>query len=225
LVFSSKLHDGDVQYAIEGYIIKLIRTHGIHDQVMQDTKAPLLSCAECNSISIQRYNYNNNGRRTIKCKECGQRSIIRVKNLIPKWFFAQYYRYMLKQLSDDDTVVTKAIDCLREDFYDSPIYPILEKILSKQMIITNSLRFDLLNAFDTIQRSRINISEIGYTKEKLNYLDILNIPKDYTDILGLIPYYLYMAEAFNEDLYNWEKRAEEAFLMLIKHHKRKKISR
>jgi hypothetical protein len=93
------------------------------------------------------------------------------------------------------------------------------------MIITISLRFDLLHAFDTIQRSRINISEVGYTKEKLSYLDILNIPKDYPDISNLVSYYLEMVKGFNKDLYNWEKRAEDGFLMLIEDNKIKLISR
>ncbi len=225
LYFLQNRYDSDVQYRLQDFIIKMIRVHNIKGSSIQDQKIPLLFCAKCRSISVQRYNFNNNGRRTIKCMECGQISIIRIINLIPQIYFDQYYRCFFQQLCDDDTTITKLIDCMREDFYNSPIYNILEEILSKQMIITTSLRNDILAAFEVIQKFRIHMSPLAFNQMESSYTDILNIPKNY-DYISDYPYiHRRLAEIANKDLYNWEKRAEAAFTMLISHHKTKLITR
>lgn len=223
--FLQNYFNSDVQYRLQDFIVPMIRTHNIKGSSVQDSKIPLIFCAECRSISVRRYNFNNNGRRTIKCLECSQTSIIRIKNLIPQVYFDQYYRYFFQQMCDDDATITKLVDCMREDFYNSPIYNILEEILNKQLVIAVSLRNDMLRAFEVIQKIRIRMSPLAMSEIAFSYKDILKIPKSY-ELISEYPYfYRYLAETANKDLYNWEKRAEDAFSMLTSHNKQKLITR
>ena len=222
--FLQNRYDGDVRYRLQDFIVKMIRTHNIQGSSVQDQRVPLLFCDECGSVGIQRYNYNSDGRRTIKCQECGQKSIIRVKNLIPMIYFNQYYRYFFQQISDDDKTVTNLINHMREDFYNSPIFSILEDIFSRQLIITILLRDDILRAFLTIQKFRLLMHFRALGRE-FSYMNLLNLPKDYDEITEAPSFFRKFIETENPDLYNWEKRVEDAFKMLVNDHKWKLITR
>jgi len=223
--FLQNYSNSDVEYRLKDFIVSMIRTHNIKGSSTQDSKIPLLFCAECNSISIKRYNFNNNSRRTIRCMECGQRSIIRIKNLIPQIFFDQYYRHFFKEMNNDDKTVTKLINRMREDFYNSPIYDLLEEMLSKQLVLTISLRLDILRAFEYIQKLRIRMSILALSQTIFSFTDILKIPKNYDQITDNPYLHRRLAETMHQDFYDWEKRAEAAFTMLVSHHKVKLIAR
>ena len=128
-------------------------------------------------------------------------------------------------MCNDDSTITKLIDCMREDFYNSSIYDILEEILSKQLVLTISLRLDILRAFEAIQKFRIRMSILSLSQTVFSITDILKIPKNYNQISDFPYLHRRLAETANQDFYDWEKRAEAAFTMLASHHKINLITR
>lgn len=201
--------DSDVTYKLEVYMIKMVRKYGVYPQLQQDMTAPLICCNNCGSYSIQRYNFNNNARRAIKCMECGKNSIIRVKNLITMVFFDQSMRQLFNTLTKDEKEITKLINHSRKDFYSSTMISILEAVLSKQQVVTHSIRVDLIKAFLTIQKYRIHMF-LGGKHTYLAMYKLGDIQEDIDDTEDLC---LRFIEEDNPNLYLWEEKVFDAFSM------------
>ena len=67
------------------------------------------------------------------------------------------------------------------------------------------------------------MSPLAQTKVVFSYIDILNIPKNYDHIKEHPYLFKKLAEATNQNFYNWEKRAEDAFNTLIFNYGKKLI--
>lgn len=215
--FLLNYNNSDVIYILENYMRSMVRKYGVLPQLQQDMSAPLICCSNCNSYSVQRYNFNNNSRRTIKCMECDKTFIIRVKNIVPVQWFNQYMRLFFNRLTNDAKIVTELLNCARKDFYSLKMLSIVEHILSKQPLITHSLRIELIKAFLTVQKFRIHM----YSKGENSYLMMNKLRTVHEDIGNDTSLYVALVEEDNPSLYYWEDRVREAFDIFVEKYKLK----
>jgi len=69
------------------------------------------------------------------------------------------------------------------------------------------------------------MSILALSQTIFSFTDILKIPKNYDQITDFPYLHRRLAETIHQDFYNWEKRAEAAFTMLVSHHNVKLITR
>ena len=166
-LFLSTSNNEDILYHTRFQHLILTKNFGIDFFSSQPQKYPLILC-QCGSPGISRYGFNNNGKRRLRCYECGKTFVIKLKNILPKSLFNIYCRQRLLVFLPRYKLIDKLIELLYNDFYHSEFFNYFEELVSRIELITHRTAYLIIELFIIMNMKRfLYVMSIEYNMRDL----------------------------------------------------------